>query len=388
MDAAIIGTGITRFGMFVGTRLRELAGRAADRALADAGLDAADIGLVIVGNAAAGLLNGQEMIRAHTALADSRVAGRPMLAVENACASSSSAVHLATLAVASGGYDTVMVVGVEKMTGTDRTAAGRALATAVDVELAERAAPGEAPRPVFMEIYAAEARDYMRRTGATARDLATVAAKSYRNGSLNPIAQIREALSVDEVLSARIIADPLTRPMCSSIGDGAAALVLTRPELVRRGRPAVRVLASALAAAQAGDAGDVVARAARTAYDQAGLGPADVDVCEVHDAAAPAELLIVEELGLAADGEAVAMARAGVFDLGGRCPVNPSGGLVARGHPVGATGVAQIVELVDQLRGRADARQVEGARTALAQNAGGSLGNGPAACVVTMLAVL
>jgi acetyl-CoA acetyltransferase len=386
VDAAIIGTGITRFGMFVETRLRELAGRAADRALDDAGLDAADIGLVIVGNAAAGLLNGQEMIRAHTALADSRVAGRPMLAVENACASSSSAVHMAALAVASGGYDTVMVVGVEKMTGTDRTAAGRALATAVDLELADPTALGEAPRPVFMEIYAREARAYMWRTGATTHDLATVAVKSYRNGSLNPIAQIRKALSVDEVLSARTIADPLTRPMCSSIGDGAAALVLTRPELVRGGRPAVRVLASGLAAAQAGDVGDVVARAARTAYHQAGLGPTDVDVCEVHDAAAPAELLIAEELGLAPAGEAVGMARAGAFDLGGRSPLNPSGGLVARGHPVGATGIAQIVELADQLRGRAGARQVQGARTALAQNAGGSLGNGPAACVVTILA--
>ncbi|MHA6797405.1 thiolase family protein (plasmid) [Pseudonocardia bannensis] len=387
MDAAIVGTGITRFGMFVGTRLRKLASCAADRALDDAGLDAADVDLVVVGNAAAGLLTGQEMIRAHTALADSRVAGRPMLSVENACASSSSAVHLGILAVASGAHDTVLVVGAEKMTSADRTLAGRTLATAVDLEREGQVAPDGAARPVFMEIYAAEARAYMQRSGATPRDLAAVAAKSSHNGSLNPIAQVRDPLTVDEVLAARTIVDPLTRPMCSSIGDGAAALVLTRPELARRrGQQAVRVLASTVGAARAGDAGDVVARTARRAYEQAGLGPADVDVCEVHDAAAPAELLIAEELGLVPAGGAVALARDGAFTLGGRCPINPSGGLVARGHPIGATGAAQIVELADQLRARAGGRQVEGAGTALAENAGGSLGNGPAACVVTLLA--
>ncbi|MCU4187483.1 thiolase family protein [Acidiferrimicrobium sp. IK] len=243
------------------------------------------------------------------------------------------------------------------------------------------------PRPVFMEIYAAEARDYMRRTGATARDLATVAAKSSRNGSLNPIAQNRTALTVDDVLAARTIVDPLTRPMCSSIGDGAAAIVLSRSDLAaRRGYRGVRVLGCAVGAARAGDDGDVVARTARSAYEQAGLGPDDLDVCEVHDAAAPAELVIAEELGLAANGDAAELVRSGATEIGGRIPVNPSGGLLARGHPVGATGAAQIVELTDQLRGLAGDRQVAGARIGLAENAGGSLGNGPAACVVTILA--
>lgn len=388
MDVTVIGTGITRFGMFVETRLRELASEAADRALADAGVSAEEVGLVVFGNAAAGLLTGQEMIRAHTALGSSRVAGRPMISVENACASSSSAFHLGALAVASGGYDTVLVVGAEKMTSTDRSRAARALAAAVDVELEPSEDPELPPRPVFMEIYAAEARDYMRRTGATVRDLARVAAKNSRNGSLNPIAQNGNALTVDDVLAARTIVDPLTRPMCSSIGDGAAAVVLTRPELAaRRGSPGVRVLACAVGAARAGDDGDVVARTARAAYEQASLGPGDIGVCEVHDAAAPAELVIAEELGLAAEGEAAGLVRSGATEISGRIPINPSGGLIARGHPVGATGAAQIVELTDQLRGRAGDRQVARARIGLAENAGGSLGNGPAACVVTILAV-
>ncbi len=387
MDVSVIGTGITRFGMFVETRLRQLASEAADRALADAGVSAEEVGLVVFGNAAAGLLTGQEMIRAHTALGPSRVAGRPMISVENACASSSSAFHLGALAVASGAYDIVLVVGAEKMTSTDRSRAARALAAAVDVELESGEDPERPQRPVFMEIYAAEARAYMQRTGATVRDLAQVAAKNSRNGSLNPIAQNGTALTVDDVLAARTIVDPLTRPMCSSIGDGAAAVVLTRPELAaRRGNPGVRVLACAVGAARAGDDGDVVARTARTAYEQASLGPGDIGVCEVHDAAASAELVIAEELGLAAEGEAAELVRSGATEITGRIPINPSGGLIARGHPVGATGAAQIVELTDQLRGRSGNRQVARARIGLAENAGGSLGNGPAACVVTILA--
>lgn len=207
MDVAVIGTGITRFGMFVGTRLRDLAAEAADAALADAGVEPEAIGLVVFGNAAAGVLTGQEMIRAHTALGGSRVAGRPMVSVENACASSSSAFHLGAMAVSSGAYDHVLVVGAEKMTSTDRTRAARALATAVDVELAGEQ---DGSRPVFMEIYAAEASAYLERTGASARDLALVAAKSLHNGSLNLIAQNRTALTADEILAARTIVAPLT----------------------------------------------------------------------------------------------------------------------------------------------------------------------------------
>lgn len=388
MDTVIVGTGMTRFGMFVPTPLRELASQAADQALSDAGVDGEEIGLVVFANAAAGLITGQEMIRAHTALSQSRVAGQPMISVENACASSSSAFHLGAMAVASGQYDVVLVVGAEKMTSTDRTRAAHALSAAVDVELRqEEASDRGGGRPVFMEIYAAEAREYMARTGATAEDFAIVAAKNYTNGSLNPNAQNRSPMTAQDVLSARVIVDPLTRPMCSSIGDGAAALVLTSATVARRrGLYGPRVVASALGAARFGDAGDIVARTSRVAYEQAGIGPSDIDLFEFHDAAAPAELILAEELGLADVGEGPALFRDGSAAIDGKSPINPSGGLLARGHPLGATGAAQLVELADQLRGRSGNRQVEGASVALAENAGGSLGNGAAACAVTILA--
>lgn len=386
MSVVVVGAATTRFGMFVQRSLRDLAAEAADLALADAALDPGDIGLVAFGNAAAGLLTGQEMIRAQTSLSASRVAGRPTFAVENACASGSSALHLAALAVGSGAHDAVLAVGAEKMTGPDRALPGRALATGTDVEAGTAAASGGSGGPVFMEIYAAEARAYLERSNASVHDVAEVAAKSTRNGSLNPIAQVREEIDAEAVLAARMIVDPLTRPMCSSIGDGAAAVVVCSPDFARRrGLHGPALLASVLQSGHSGGDPQLVGRTARLAFDQAGIAPDELDVVELHDAAAPAELLLTEELGLAGPGDGAKPLRDGTSALGGRCPVNPSGGLLARGHAIGATGVAQVVELVDQLRGRAGARQRDGARLALAENAGGFLGGGPAACVVTIL---
>jgi acetyl-CoA acetyltransferase len=386
----IVGTGTSQFGMFVDVRLRSLVTTAVRGALADARVTADDIGFVFFGNAAAGLLTGQEMIRAQTSLADSPLAGRPTLSVENACASSSSAFHVACMAIESGMHHCVAVVGAEKMTSADRTLAGRVLATGVDVD-AEPAvhagsSAGDAPRPVFMEIYAAEARAYMERSGATARDLAEVAAKSTRNGSHNPIAQVRQVLTADEVLASREIVSPLTRPMCAGIGDGAAAVILCSEDFARqRGLSGPRVAASVLTSNAPALGAAVVEHTARLAFDKAGIGPADLDVVELHDAASPAELIISEELGLVPDGEGPRLVRDGTSDIGGRCPINPSGGLTARGHPIGATGVAQLVELTDQLRGRAGARQAGSPRFALAENAGGSMYGGPAACAITIL---
>ncbi|MGV9823855.1 thiolase family protein [Nocardia xishanensis] len=388
MDAVIVGTAMSQFGMSVDTPLRALAADVADQALADSGFEPHEVGLVVFANGAAGVITGQEMIRAHTSLGASRLAGRPMLSVENACASSSSALHLACLAVESGTHDVVVVVAAEKMTSQDRSLAGRALATAVDVHTSPYAtpAPDGAPRPVFMEIYAANARAYLRRSDATVDDFAAVAAKATRNGSLNPRAQITTALTVEQVLDARVIADPLTRPMCSSISDGAAAVVVCNPRVAAsRNISGVRVLASVIGAGTVDGPDDLVERTAARAYQQAGVGPQDLDVIELHDAAAPAELIVLEELGLAPPGEAAKLLRSGATDLGGQYPVNPSGGLIARGHPIGATGLAQVVELADQLRNRAGSRQAVDPRIALAENAGGDLGNKPAACVITIL---
>lgn len=393
MDVTIAGVGMTKFGMHLETSLRSLVAEATRVAISDAAVSVDDVELVVLGNAAAGLLTGQEMIRAQTSLSASPLVGVPTMAVENACASSSSAFHVGCMAVESGRYDTVVVVGAEKMTHTDRSRAPRALATAIDIgefgDLDVDVRPeseSAAPRSVFMEIYAAEARRYMERSGATVRDFAAVAAKNSWNGSLNPFAQTRTALSVDDVLAARMIAAPLTRPMCSSIGDGAAALVLCSGSVAHaRGLAGPRVLTSVLSAGSAISTDNVVESTARSAYEHAGVDPEDLDVVEVHDAAAPAELLLSEELGLAPAGDGPALIRSGTSAIGGARPINPSGGLLARGHPIGATGAAQLVELVTQLRGRAGSRQIDAARIALAENAGGSLGNGPAACMVTIL---
>lgn len=385
MDAVIVAAAATKFGMHSDKPLRTHAAAAADQVLRESGLAPDDVGLVVFGNAAAGVLTGQEMIRAQTSLATSRLAGRPMISVENACASSSSAAHLACLAVSSGAYDAVVVVGAEKMTSTDRSLAGRALATAVDVHHGPYAG-ADPTTPVFMDIYAAAAWDYMQRTGATSRDLAAVAAKATHNGSLNPIAQVTTRLTVDDVLDARVISPPLTRPMCSSIGDGAAALVICSPEYAKQHElSGVRVLASVVGSGDPNGPGDLVARTATAAYERAGVLPMDLDVVELHDAAASAELIVAEEIGLAAPGDGPKLIRSGATEIGGRCPVNPSGGLLARGHAIGATGVAQLTELTHQLTGRATGRQVDGARIGLAENAGGELGNGPAACVITIL---
>ena len=239
-----------------------------------------------------------------------------------------------------------------------------------------------------MDIYAASSRAYMKSSGATREDFAEVAVKSHRHAALNPYAQYRTEVTVDDVLASREIAPPLTLLMCSPIGDGAAALVVCSPEMARRLGAQVRVRACCAgqrAGPRAGRARERSSARPQAAYEQAGLGPGDLDVVELHDAAAPAELITYEELGLCGEGEGPALLASGATALGGRLPVNPSGGLLSKGHPIGATGCGQLVELADQLRGRCGPRQVAGARVALAQNGGGFLGTDAAAMVVTVL---
>lgn len=394
-NVVIAGVGMTPFGKFQERSLRSLAGEAVTAALADANAPAKDVGMAFLGNAVAGLITGQEMIRAQVALQDSGLLGIPLVNVENACASSSSALHLAWLAVAAGQVDVALAVGAEKLVHPDKLRSFEAISAAVDLEgreqLARRVAPPHddsgRPRSFFMDIYAYLARDYMDRSDATPEDFARVAVKNHRHGALNPKAQYRDLVSLEEVLGSREIAAPLTLLMCSPLGDGAAAVVLCSEDYARRhDANAVKMLASVLVSGQLEPSEPAVARAAARAYELAGVGPADLDVVEVHDAAAPAELIVYEELGLAAPGEGPALIRSGATELGGRVPVNTSGGLLSKGHPVGATGCAQVVELVEQLRGHAGERQVEGARVALAENAGGFLDTEPAAVAIHVLA--
>lgn len=391
------GVGMTSFGKFADHTVGQLATKAATDALADAGVGVDDVESVFYANAAAGLMTGQEMVRGQIALRETGLLGKPITNVENACASASTAANLAWLSVASGQADVALAVGAEKLSHPDKTRAFAALGAAVDQERLDElkavlyeGQPDQGQtgdRSFFMDVYADMAKKYMARSGATPEDFAAVAVKSHQHAALNPRAQYRNPVTADEVLASRYISGPLTLLMCSPIGDGAAAAVFCSEEIAARLQtPPVRVRASALVSGREGDSSETaVERAAERAYQAAGLGPEDVDVAEVHDAAAPAELILYEELGLAAPGEGPKLLASGDTTLGGKLPVNTSGGLISKGHPVGATGLAQLVELTEQLRGTIGERQVEGARVAIAENGGGYLGPDPAAVCVTIL---
>ena len=426
-DVMVVGAGMTRFGKFPDRSVRSLTEGAVTEALGDASVGPADIGFVAFGNAVGGILHAQEMIRGQSALHQTGILGAPIVNIENACASSSSAVHVAWIAVASGAVDVALAVGAEKLTHPEKIRSLAAIGTALDLEdlssvrqvlsavllgwppSAAPAAPSpEMPAPPvdagsgapaagfgggmqhspFMDVYAKMTELYLARSGGTATDLAAVSVKNHRHGALNDKAQYRDPVTVEEVLASRTVSPPLTVLMCSPIADGAAALVLATEEAARRLQvPTVRIRASVLQSGRdrALDEQSVAERAAERAYEVAGIGPQDLDVVELHDAAATAELLLYEELGLCEPGEGPKLLASGETTLGGRIPVNPSGGLLSRGHPIGATGCGQLVELVDQLRGRCGARQVEGAQVALAENGGGFIGADAAATVITNL---
>jgi len=403
LNATIAGVGMTRFMKYPDKGLKELGTEAVQAAVADAGLELADLQAAYVGNCAAGLVTGQESVRGQVILHTLDVGKIPIINVENACASGSTAMIQAGMMVTAGIYDVVLALGVEKLSHPDKTKTFAAFAGAMDIDelnemieslkQAAEAGGGEAgagqSRSMFMDIYASAARAHMENHGTTVEQFAMVAAKNSFHGSLNARAQFQQALSVEDVLNERMIVDPLTRAMCSPIGDGAAAAVVVSERKARElgiAKP-VRVVTSVMHSGynHAEDEPDTVQLCARDAYEEAGVGPQDFDVVEVHDASAPAEIMSYEQLSLCAEGEGGKHVESGASRLGGRQPVNTSGGLLRKGHPVGATGLAQIVELTEQLQGRAGPRQVEGARLALAQNGGGKKGNDAAAMVVTIL---
>lgn len=407
MNAFVAGVGMTRFGRHLDRTLKSLAAEAIVAALRDAGLERGDLQAAWMGNAAAGVITGQEMIRGQVALRSIGIGRIPVVNVENACASSSTALHQAAAMVTAGLYDVVLACGYEKLFHADKLRSMGTFSSAVDVEDPEGAlkvlhsmarAAGESfdasgageSRSVFMDIYSLMARRHMKLHGTTREHFAMVTAKNSFHGSLNPRAQFRDELTVEQVLAARTIVEPLTLPMCSPLGDGAAAIVLVSERKARElslSRP-VRIRASALVSGwdfeREGES--VGALAAGQAYAAAGLGPQDLSCVELHDASAPSEIVAYEYLGLAAAGEGSQLLESGGTRLGGRLPVNTSGGLLRKGHPVGATGCAQVVELTEQLQGRCGRRQVEGARIALAHNGGGAIGLDAAATVVTILA--
>ncbi len=404
----IVGVGMTRFGKHMESGLKAIGAEAVKAALADAGVEAGALEAAFVGNAAAGLVTGQECIRGQVILRGMGIGRIPVINVENACASASTALHQACMAVTAGAFDLVLALGVEKLYHEDKRRSFAAFSGAVDVELLapmlealkQGASGGKGgqggggageKRSMFMDIYAAAARAHMQRYGTTERQFAAVAAKNSLHGSLNPRAQFREVLSIEDVLAAPMIAPPLTRPMCSPIGDGAAAVVVASESRARQLgiRLPVRVLSCALHSGwdRAPDEPGVAELCAAEAYAEAGVGPGEIDLLECHDASAPAEIMAYEALGLCEKGGGGPLVESGATRLGGRIPVNSSGGLLRKGHPVGATGIAQIVELTEQIQGRCGARQVEGARVGLAHNGGGAIGTDAAAMCVTILGV-
>lgn len=390
-SVVIAGIGQTAFGKFLERGVRSLAEEALASALADAGLQPEQIQMTFFANALSGLVTGQETIRGQVALRYTGVMGRPIVNVDNACASGSTAFHLAWLAVASGQVDVALAIGAEKLTHVDKNVTFGAFASGVDVE--ERIAlqsSAPAGHSIFMDIYAEKTRKYMERSGATVEDFAKVSVKSRLGGSHNPWAQFRTTTTVEEVVNSRVVSAPLTLPMCSPIGDGAAAAVIVSESFARKlniSKP-VYVRASTLQSSNPEGAEPLVAkRAADLAYEIAGIGPDDVHVAEVHDASAPAEIMLYESLSFAPPNEGFKLVRDGVTALGGRLPVNPGGGLLSRGHPVGATGIAQIVELTTQLRGSAGGRQRPNAKVALAECSGGQIRNDSAAAAVTILSL-
>jgi acetyl-CoA acetyltransferase len=379
-DVYVAGIGMTRFAKQLGRSLKDLTAEAVTAALKDAGQTAGDVQACYFANAVAGSMTGQEMLAGQFGLRPLGIGEIPVFNVENACASASTAFHLAWQAVATGVHDAVLAVGAEKMTHPDKARSFAAIGGSVDVDTT----PADRPegRSFLMDMYAESALRYMEQTGATRSDFAEVVVKNHRNGRLNPLAQYGGELTVDQILAAREIVWPFTLQMCSPISDGAAVALLTSEEACLTGDTAVAVLASVARSAPADGSRSVTALAATAAYEAAGLGPADMDCAEVHDAAASAELVIYEQLGLAEPGAGAALIRSGETLLGGSLPVNTSGGLLARGHPIGATGLAQIVEAVLQLRGTAGGRQVPDARVALVQNAGGWHGGDNVASVI------
>ncbi len=372
-EVAIIGVGLSRWGEVWDASLRTLWTEAALAALDDVGLDHVDS--ITVGCMTPGLFVGQEHIGA--LLADELgMAGVPATRVESACASGGAALAVGFAQVAAGLADIVLATGVEKMTDVSGDECTAALAAAADAEVEVFYGA------TFPGLYAMMARAHMARWGTTREQLALVAVKNHRHGALNPHAQFRHEITVKDVLSSARVAEPLNILDCSPITDGAAAVVIAEMGVARklaRGRPLVRISGigqatdrMALQSRPDLSALPATTLAAERAFKMAGKAPTDVQVAEVHDCFTIAEIVVVESLGFCRPGQGGCQASSGRTALGGELPVNPSGGLKSKGHPVGATGIAQAVEITTQLRGEAGPRQVNGARVGLTQNMGGT----------------
>jgi acetyl-CoA acyltransferase len=404
----VVGVSMTPFGRFLDRSVKDLAEQAVREALADAAIGPEVVEAIFFSNAAQGAVDGQHSVRGEIALRDLPFGNAPVTNVDNACASASTALYLAAMQIRAGMSDVVLAVGAEKMVIEDKAKSFAIFNGSWDVHCVDATVSGlmrmgegvptppehenTGPHSVFMDVYQAFAKFHMKHFGTTPRQIAAVSAKNHNHSTLNPRAQYQRPYTIEEVMSGRMVAWPITLPMCSPISDGAAAAVVCSEKgLARFARSrAVELRASVLASGGRREAEDYRAEvshvAAKRAYELAGVDPGDVSVAEVHDATALGEIQQVENLMLCDFGQGGPMAERGETTLGGRVPVNPSGGLECKGHPIGATGLGQVYELVTQLRGEAGPRQVQDAKVAIAENGGGLIGVESAACCVTILA--
>lgn len=383
-DVYVTGVGITRFDKFPETSLRLLGRTAAQRALGDAGVESRAVEVLSCGSARSGILHAHESGVGQAIGWELGINSIPVYNVKAYCASGSSALNVAYMALAGGFHDVALVVGVEKLSG--RPEKGRPITSdGVDVESDFGFTP-----PAF---FAACASRHMAEFGTTREQIANVAVKNRKAAVHNPVAQYRTEISVDDVVNGAPVAGVLGLYDCCPTGDGAAAAVLMSEDAVRRfdvADRAVKVAASVVRTGQYEQVKDLSTFAldvecARLAYEASGVGPDDIDVAEVHDAFTITEIIHIEDLGFCEKGEGGARVERGEFGLGGRLPVSPSGGLLTKGHPLGATGIAQVTELVEQLRGESGKRQVEGARVGMAQLSGGFMESDLATSTMTVL---
>lgn len=394
----IAGIAMTVFGRHMGRSLEDLAGEALRGALHDAGCGTADIGAVYYSGITNGALQGQLSIPGQVIMSKIGIEAIPVYNVENACASGSTAVHLAVQSLKAGACDVALALGAEKMVVADKARAFSLFeagwdVSRVDENFATLARLGEGIEPPpgsesdkpysrFMKIYAALCRHHMSTYGTTQRQIAAVSAKNHQHSVHNPYSQFRQPFTIQEVLAAPPITYPITLPMCAPLSDGAAAAILCTEEGLKRlgvdRKRCVKVAASVIRSFTHRRIDEPLKNigrlAAMDAYEQAGLGPVDMDVAEVHDASAMGEIIQAENLGFVGLGMGGPAAERGDFTIGGRIPINTSGGLESKGHPLGATGIGQLFELVTQLRGEAGGRQVDNARHAIQENGGGLVG--------------
>ena len=404
----IVGVGMTHFTIHLDKTYQQLCAMAIDEALENAGLEKGVLQSVFFANSAWGIFEDQHTIRGQCAMRPYGLLGIPIINIENACSSASTALYSGYMGIKSGEFDIALVVGVEKLAHRDKSKSIEAftsgfdrsrlqetfdlydqLSSTFDVDMP---ADDGLPKSKAMETYGVMARWHMSKYGTTQEQLANVVVKNRKNGALNLKAHWQTPISFEEIMNERLISYPITRPMCAPIGDGAAAAIIVSDRFLAKmtGANPIRIRAMAHTSGHAKktfeESLDIAERLSTVAYEKAGLGPEDIQIAEVHDASAYGEIHQVEALGFTSEGMGGAFIDSGKSAIDGELPINTSGGLISRGHPVGASGLAQIYELVTQMRGQAGDRQVpKDINVALAENGGGILTLEEASMTISIL---